>query len=153
MVAAEPSAPDLPDLEVRHLEIQRFAVLGRDEATLPAVDPVRPADLAGAALIVGQPGTGMRRVADAVRRQAPGSRFAVEVEHREAVLPLVLAGVGIAVVSDSWRALARSAGAAVRALDCPDVLQVSLVYRPGRLSPAAAAFLDLTDARVGSLGR
>ena len=69
------------------------------------------------------------------------------------VPPLILAGVGIAVVSDSWRALARSAGAAVRALDCPDVLQVSLVYRPGRLSPAAAAFLDLADARVGSLGR
>ncbi|OXM52871.1 LysR family transcriptional regulator [Amycolatopsis alba] len=145
IVAASPTAPPLPGLDALHLETQRFAVLGRDEAALPAADPVRPADLAGAALIVGQQGTGMRAVADAVLGQAPGSRFAVEVEHREAVLPLVLAGVGIAVVSDSWRALAKAAGAAVRALDCPDSLVVSLVSRPGRLSPAAAAFRGLAE--------
>ncbi|MBB5851177.1 LysR family transcriptional regulator [Amycolatopsis umgeniensis] len=140
VVAASPTAAALPGLEAMPLETQRFALLGRDEAALPPADPVHPADLAGAALIVGQQGTGMRRVADAVLRQAPGSRFAVEVEHREAVLPLVLAGVGIAVVSDSWRALAKSAGAAVRALDTSDSLEVSLVSRPGRLSPAAVAF-------------
>ncbi|MGK4597322.1 LysR family transcriptional regulator [Amycolatopsis sp. w19] len=145
VVAASPAA-ELPGLEASHLETQRFALLARDEAALPATDPVRPAELAGATLIVGQQGTGMRRVADAVLREAPGSRFAVEVEHREAVLPLVLAGVGIAVVSDSWRALAKAAGASVRALDCPDSLAVSLVHRPGRLSPAAAAFLDLAVA-------
>jgi DNA-binding transcriptional LysR family regulator len=150
LMATEPCAPASPELEVLHLETQRFALLGRDEAALPAGDPVRPADLAGRTLIVGQQGTGMRRVADAVRRQAPGSRFAVEVEHREAVLPLVLTGVGIAVVPDSWRALARSAGAAVRALDCPDVLQVSLVHRWGRLSRAAAAFLEVTQDVVGA---
>jgi len=143
VVAASPTAASLPGLAALHLEIQRFAVLGRDDAALPAGDPVRPAELAGAALIVGQQGTGMRAVADGVLREAPGSRFAVEVEHREAVLPLVLAGVGIAVVSDSWRVLAEAAGAAVRALDCPDSLVVSLVSRQGRLSPAAAAFHEL----------
>jgi DNA-binding transcriptional LysR family regulator len=153
LMATEPCAPASPELEVLHLETQRFALLGRDEAALPAGDPVRPADLAGRTLIVGQQGTGMRRVADAVRRQAPCSRFAVEVEHREAVLPLVLTGVGIAVVPDSWGALARSAGAAVRALDCPDVLQVSLVHRLGRLSPAAAAFLELAQEVVGARDR
>lgn len=146
VVAASPSAAAQPGLRALHLETQRFAVLGRDEAALPAGDPVRPADLAGAALIVGQQGTGMRGVADVVLREAPGSRFVVEVEHREAVLPLVLAGVGVAVVSDSWRALAKSAGAAVRALDCADSLEVSLVSRHGRLSPAAAAFHDLAES-------
>ncbi|KFU75317.1 DNA-binding transcriptional regulator, LysR family [Amycolatopsis lurida] len=146
VVAASPTAAALPGLAALHLETQRFAVLARDESVLPAADPVRPADLAGAALIVGQQGTGMRRVADAVLRAAPGSRFAVEVEHREAVLPLVLAGVGVAVVSESWRSLANSAGAVVRALDCPDSLAVSLVSRPGRLSPAAGAFHDLAES-------
>ena len=150
LVATEPSAPASTELMVLNLETQRFALLAKDEAALPAGDPVHAADLAGRALIVGQPGTGMRRVADAVRLQAPDIRFAVEVEYREAVLPLVLTGVGIAVVPDSWQALARSAGAAVRALDCPDVLQVSLVYRPGRLSPAAAAFLAVTHEVVGA---
>lgn len=145
VVAAAPSAPRLHDLEVLRLETQRFALLARDESVLPRGDPVRPEDLAGAVLIVGQQGTGMRRVAETVRRLAPGSRFAVEVEHREAVLPLVLAGVGTAVVSDSWRGLAEAAGATVRALACPDLLEVSLVYRPGRLSPAATAFLRLAE--------
>ncbi|KZB81008.1 LysR family transcriptional regulator [Amycolatopsis regifaucium] len=152
VVAVSPSTTALPGLAALHLETQRFAVLGRDEAALPSGDPVRPADLAGAALIVGQPGTGMRAVADAVRSAATGSRFVVEVEHREAVLPLVLAGVGIAVVSDSWRALARAAGAAVRALDRADSLEVSLVSRPGRLSPAAAAFHRLADAKAADAG-
>ncbi|MBN6041133.1 LysR family transcriptional regulator [Amycolatopsis sp. 195334CR] len=146
VVAASPDAPPLPELEALELETQSFALLARDDGMLPPSDPVRPAEPAGAALIVGQQGTGMRSVADAVRREAPGSRFAVEVEHREAVLPLVLAGVGIAVVSDSWRALAKSAGAAVRALDCPDRLRVCLVSRRGRLSPAAAAFRELVRA-------
>lgn len=146
LVATDPSAPASPELKVLDLETQRFALLAKDEAALPAGDPVRPADLAGHALIVGQRGTGMRRVADTIRRQAPDIRFAVEVEHREAVLPLVLTGVGVAIVPDSWKSLARSAGAAVRALDCPDVLQVSLVYRSGRLSPAATAFLELAQA-------
>ncbi|RZU31635.1 LysR family transcriptional regulator [Blastococcus saxobsidens] len=146
LVATDLSAPASPELMCLDLETQRFALLAKDEAALPAGDPVHPADLAGHALIVGQRGTGMRRVADSIRLQAPDIRFAVEVEHREAVLPLVLTGVGVAIVPDSWESLARSAGAAVRALDCPDVLQVSLVYRSGRLSPAAAAFLESAQA-------
>jgi DNA-binding transcriptional LysR family regulator len=148
VVAAAPTAAALRDLDSVPLGSQRFVLLARDTAMLPPGDPVRPADLAGAALIVGGEGTGMRRVADAVRRQAAGSRFAVEVEHREAVLPLVLAGAGIAVVSDAWRSLAERAGVVVRSLDRPDVLEVSLVHRPGRSSPAAAAFVHLADRRT-----
>ncbi|GIJ72266.1 LysR family transcriptional regulator [Virgisporangium ochraceum] len=147
VVAAAPTVAPPRDLVSVRLTSQRFVLLARDAAMLPDGDPVRPADLAGAALIAGREGTGMRRVADAVRRQAAGSRLAVEVEHREAVLPLVLAGVGVAVVSDAWRSVAGAAGVTVRSLDCPDVLEVSLVYRPGRLSPAAAAFVHLADRR------
>jgi DNA-binding transcriptional LysR family regulator len=83
----------------------------------------------------------MRRVADEILRRSRGSRIAVEIEHREAVLPLVLARVGVAVLSESWRELARSAGAVVRDLAGDEVLRVCLVHRDGRLSPAAAAFL------------
>lgn len=96
--------------------------------------------LAGVRLIVGQPGTGMRRVADDIVRVADGSRIVVEVEHREAVLPLVLAGVGVAVLSESWRRLALGAGAVVRDLDAAEVLSVCLIHREGRLSPAALEF-------------
>ncbi len=132
---------ELDGLTVHPLETQAFVVVAAADADLPAEDPAPPAALAGRRLIVGQPGTGMRRVADEILRRAPGSRIAVEIEHREAVLPLVLARVGVAVLSESWRDLARSAGAVVRDLASDEVLRVCLVHRPGRLSPAAREFL------------
>ena len=133
--------PELAGLTVHQLETQSFVLVAATEADLPAGEPVPSDALAGQRLIVGQPGTGMRRVADDILRRSHGSRIAVEIEHREAVLPLVLGGVGVAVLSESWRELARSAGAAVRDLASDEVLRVCLVHREGRLSPAAAAFL------------
>ncbi|OLF15987.1 LysR family transcriptional regulator [Actinophytocola xanthii] len=132
------------------LGTQRFVLVAGREDDLPAVDPVPPESLAGCRLIVGQPGTGMRRAADAVLAAAEGARVAVEVEHREAVLPLVLAGVGVAVLSESWRGLAADAGAVVRDLASDEVLHVCLVHRNGALSPAAARFL--ATAGVGEPG-
>lgn len=133
--------PELAGLAVHRLETQAFVLVAATEADLPTGEPVSPDALAGQRLIVGQHGTGMRRVADGILRRSHGSRIAVEIEHREAVLPLVLARVGVAVLSESWRELARSAGAVVRDLAGDDVLRVCLVHRDGRLSPAAAAFL------------
>lgn len=133
--------PELAGLTVHHLETQAFVLVAATEADLPAGEPVPPDALAGQRLIVGQAGTGIRRAADDILRRSRGSRIAVEIEHREAVLPLVLGRVGVAVLSESWRELARSAGAAVRDLASDEVLRVCLVHREGRLSPAAAAFL------------
>ncbi|MEV4893335.1 LysR family transcriptional regulator substrate-binding protein [Nonomuraea sp. NPDC055795] len=104
-------------------------------------EPVAPALLSGARLIVGQPGTGMRRAADQILAAAPGAAIAVEMEHREALLPLVLAGVGIAVVAASWRRLAEPMGLVVRDLALEEVLHVSLVHRTEPVSALARAFV------------
>jgi DNA-binding transcriptional LysR family regulator len=133
--------PELAGLTVHSLEKQAFVLVAADEVDLPAGDPVTMDALTGRRLVVGRPGTGTRRVADGILRRSPGCRIAVEVEHREAVLPLVLAHVGVAVLSESWRELARAAGAVVRDLVSDEVLRVCLVHRDGRLSPAATAFL------------
>jgi DNA-binding transcriptional LysR family regulator len=133
--------PELAGLTVHQLETQAFVLVAATSEDLPTGEPVPTDALAGRRLIVGQPGTGMRRVADDILRRSRGARIAVEIEHREAVLPLVLGGVGVAVLSESWRELARSAGAAVRDLASDEVLRVCLVHREGPLSPAAAAFL------------
>jgi DNA-binding transcriptional LysR family regulator len=133
--------PELAGLTVHQLETQAFVLVAATNADLPPGEPVSADALTGRRLIVGQPGTGMRRVADDILRRSRGSRIAVEIEHREAVLPLVLARVGVAVLSESWRELARSAGAVVRDLAGDEVLRVCLVHRDGRLSPAAAAFV------------
>lgn len=141
-IVATPDSSSRDGLVVHHLETQSFVLVALDANELPGGDdPVRPVDLTDVRLIMGQPGTGMRRVADTILSTAAGSRGVVEIEHREALLPLVLAGVGVAVVSESWRALAESAGLVVRRLATPDLLHVGLVHRPGRLSPAAEAFI------------
>ncbi len=130
----------LDDLQVRLLETQRFVLVARADAGLPDDEPLKIPDLRGLPLIVGQPGTGMRRVADAILA-ATDCRLGVEIEHREALLPLVLAGVGVAVVADSWRPLADAVGLSVRELASTERLHVGLVWQQSRLSPAANAFL------------
>lgn len=133
--------PKPPGMVVTPLSTQRFVLVaaGADDLPVGVPEPVPPSALTGCRLIVGQRGTVMRRAAEDIVRA--GSRIAVEVEHREAVLPLVLAGVGVAVLSESWRQLALDAGAVVRDLDSAEVLHVCLVHRMGRLSPAAAEFI------------
>ncbi|MEV0445919.1 LysR family transcriptional regulator [Streptomyces spectabilis] len=97
-------------------------------------------ELAGERLIVGQPGTGMRAYVDALREKGVDFTVAAETEHRVALLPLVLAGVGLAVVTDSWREFARQAGTRVLDIEPATTLDIALVSRRGVLSPAAAAF-------------
>jgi hypothetical protein len=148
-VVAVPNGPlREPGLRVEPVEVQSFVVVARDPTDLPGGEgPVRPEDMQGLTLVVGQPGTGMRRVADAVLA-ATDCRIAVQIEQREALLPLVLAGVGVAVVADSWRPLAHSAGLTVRPLAIDETLHVALVLPDSRPSPAAHAFLEIAKGRA-----
>lgn len=107
-------------------------------------------ELAGQRLIVGQPGTGMRAYVDALREQGIEFTVAAETEHRVSLMPLVLAGVGLAVVMDSWRDLARRLGARVLDIEPEAGLDIALVSRRGSLSPAAAAFVTAAISAAGS---
>ncbi|MBA2807669.1 LysR family transcriptional regulator [Streptomyces sp. KM273126] len=131
----------VPDKEVRShvLGEQRF-VLVVPPGSFTGRQAVRCEELAGQRLIVGQPGTGMRAYVDSLREQGIDFTVAAETEHRVALLPLVLAGVGLAVVTESWREIARQTGAGVLDIEPTTALQISLVSRRGVLSPAAAAF-------------
>jgi LysR substrate binding domain len=106
--------------------------------------------VAGHRLIVGQPGTGMRAYVDRLRERGIAFTIAAETEHRVAILPLVLAGVGLAVVTDSWRAIAERTGARVLDIEPKSTLTIGLISRRTELSPAARAFvssaLDGTDS-------
>lgn len=121
---------------------QRFVLVTGPDTPFAAGEPVRHEQLAGARLIVGQEGTGMRRLVDEIRAAGVELTQVVETEHREAILPLVLGGAGIAVLADSWAPLAEQAGARVFALDPPAYLHVALVSRSTGLTPPAKAFLD-----------
>lgn len=105
--------------------------------------PVR--DLAGHPTVATPPGTSMRGLVDDALEEA-GVRPAIGVEtaHREALLPLVLAGAGTAFLPEPMAMRATEAGAVVSRLDPPVVRTVGLIHRRGALSPAAHAFVELS---------
>ena len=76
-------------------------------------------------------------------------RFALETDYREPIVPLILAGVGAALLPRITAAHARRLGATVRSLDPPLPRQLMLAHRRSALSPAAAAFVELVIEVLG----
>ncbi|MEU1305239.1 LysR family transcriptional regulator [Streptomyces shenzhenensis] len=142
----------LPATDVRPYRIleQRFVLLAPPDGPFPPGSPVRQEQLAGQRLIVGQQGTGMRQYVDDLRTAGVEWTVAVESEHRIAILPLVLGGVGLAVVTDAWRGFAERAGALVLDIEPATSLHIALLSRKTALTPAAQAFL--TCAAEGAAG-
>lgn len=139
------SAPYPSGLEVRTLGQQQMVLLTASDVDLPDDHPLRPEELDGLDLVVSPPGSVMRQMADRLVSESTMT-IVIEVEHRSSILPLVLAGVGVAVVSSAWEHLARRAGAKVHRLERTMRLQVDIIHRPARLTTAAQALLDVALA-------
>lgn len=139
----------LPEGEVRSYPLteQRFVLLTPPDGPFPPGSVVQHEQLAGQRLIVGQRGSGMRAYVDGLRAAGVDLTFVVETEHRIAILPLVLSGVGMAVVADAWRGFAEQAGARVLDIEPATGLRIALVSRRTALTPAARAFLECATAR------
>jgi LysR family nitrogen assimilation transcriptional regulator len=67
----------------------------------------------------------------------------VEIDQREAILPLVLTGAGAAFLPRRLAEEAENRGASVRRLRPALTRPIGLAHRAGVLSPAARAFVDL----------
>ncbi|MBA2282315.1 MAG: LysR family transcriptional regulator substrate-binding protein, partial [Acidimicrobiia bacterium] len=102
--------------------------------------------LADRPLVLTPLGTSLREALDsalaAIGRQAT---VAVETEVRDALIPLVLAGAGTAIVPRPLASGSEARGAVVRSLDPPLRRSVVLVHRPTGLSPAARRFVELAQ--------
>lgn len=133
----------LPDKEVAAHPVgeQRFVLVVPPDGPFAGRRSLSCQELSGQRLIVGQRGTGMRAYVDGLRERGIGCTIAAETEHRVAILPLVLAGVGLAVVTESWRAMAEHAGARVLDIEPRTTLAIGLISRRSGLSPAARAFV------------
>lgn len=142
----------LPDKEVisHAAGEQRFVLIAPPKGPFSRGSSVRCEQLAGQRLVVGQRGTGMRAYVDGLRERGIGFTIAAETEHRVAILPLVLAGVGLAVVTESWRTMAERAGALVLDIEPESTLRIALVGRRAERSPAADAFLTCALAAIAS---
>ena len=122
----------------------------------PGSTPPRSPDLpirhlAGAPLVTTPLGTSSRAL---VERALAGADLvpvvAVETEQRDALLPLVLAGAGTALLPRPIAEEGARRGALVLELRPPLRRTVGLVHRQGSLSPAAQAFVDLARPQNSS---
>jgi LysR family carnitine catabolism transcriptional activator len=104
------------------------------------------ADLDETLFIASPEGTSTRRL---LNRQLAlvglTPKLAVVSAQRDAILPLVLAGAGAALVPESMAVIAEHLGAAVVRPDPPAVRRLALVHRDGAISPAAARFAELAS--------
>jgi LysR family transcriptional regulator, carnitine catabolism transcriptional activator len=130
-------------LTTHDLGAQRLSMI------LPPGSGRRPARLAveeleRMPLIAAPEGTSSRRLLDeAFAAVGLSPRVVVVAAQREAILPLVLAGAGAALVPEPLARQAARLGAVVAAPYPEITRQVVLAHRPGPLAPAARRFLEL----------
>lgn len=95
--------------------------------------------LADRGLITTPPGTALRELVEQRLAEIgrPGD-VAVQTAHAAAVVPLVLAGAGVALLPDGMAAGAVREGARTVRLEPPSRARVSLIWRAGDLDPVAA---------------
>ena len=138
-------AHGVPDtLEALSLGAQELALILPPGTPTADRGTAEPGQLAGTPFIAAPPGTSTRRLLDeslAAAGHLP--RLAVVTAQRDAILPLVLAGAGAALVPESLASVAAQLGAVVARPVPAAVRQLALVHRPGPLSPAASRFCQL----------
>ncbi len=139
------------ELPVRGDGLESFEV-GRHEyvAVLPPgraeEGPSVPVhELADLPLITTPVGTSSRRLLDeAFSGAGLDPTIAVETDHRETIVPLVLAGAGAALLPRPLADQAERDGAIIRKIAPAISRRVGVVWRTGPVSPAARALLGLT---------
>lgn len=106
--------------------------------------PLRAHDLAQTPLVVAPPGTSTRMLLEqALADFGVIPMIAVQTAAREAVVPLVLAGAGAALLPSPLAREAERRGAIVRGARPAITRPIGLIHRDGPLSAAARAFLSL----------
>jgi DNA-binding transcriptional LysR family regulator len=123
--------------------------LGRQEIvvvlppTAAAVSEISPTELAQLAIIAQPVGTSTRALLDGVLAAVgETANVVVETDHRDAVVPLVLAGAGAALLPRAMAERARAQGAHVAVVSSGLWRDLAIVHRDVRLSPAGQAFVS-----------
>jgi DNA-binding transcriptional LysR family regulator len=95
-------------------------------------------------IVTTPPGTSTRELLEhALRARRVQPTVAVETGQREAIVPLVLAGAGVALLPGPLATNAAAQGAVVAPLAPSVTRTIGLLHRPGPLSPAARAFVGI----------
>lgn len=139
------------DLDVIPLESQALVLISGPDDDVSDSKIVRREDLSGCRLIVSQRGSLMRALVDDVLAEGIALTIVAELAHRTSILPMVLNGIGRAVMPSSWTQTARSAGARVQRIVPETYLHVCAVSRRTHLTAPAVALME--EARRYSRNR
>ena len=147
---------DEAGLDCDHLGDQQLLAVLPPGTPVSSHRPISVARLARFPLITSPRGTSTRRLLTAALARGGAEmepKFGVVTEHREAIVPLVMAGAGAAVLPEPLARQAAALGAVVAPLSQPLQRPLVLVRRTGPLSPAARAFRDLALSPPTDPGR
>lgn len=108
---------------------------------------VRIDELARMPLVTTPPGTSTRRhLDDACAEAGIEAAIAVETAQRDALVPLVVAGAGAAMLTEELAAQAAAQGAVVAPITPAVTRRIGIVHRDATSSPAAAAMIARVEA-------
>ena len=135
----------LAELPVAAADLVATPLLDQELVALLGPGDPRPElgvrELAAGPLLTSPEGTSTRRLlTEAVAAAGVEPRVAVETEQREAIIPLVVAGAGVAVVPRGVAHAAQRQGATVARLRPPLRRTIGIIVRAAPLSPAARQF-------------
>ena len=131
-------------VDVMHVEEQPLVLIVSPQADrFGEGSSVSREDLAGHRIIVSQQGSLMRWLVDDVLADGTSCEIVAEVAHRTSILPMVLSGVGHAVMPSSWSPLAHRSGLRTLTIEPKSVLHVAILSRKAGLTPMARAFLEV----------
>lgn len=137
--SAEPT--QAADLDVVPLERQALVLISGPEDAGPTDATISRGDLTGCRLIVSQRGSLMRSLVDDVLASGIEVTIVAEIAHRTSILPMVLNGLGRAVMPSSWTESARRSGARVQIITPESYLHVAAVSRRTHLTTPATALM------------
>jgi len=151
----ELGAADLPlageDLITRPLGEQELLLVFAPDAPLADGRPLEPQVLSEIQFVVAPPGTSTRLLLEeTLASVGVAPRIGVQTGAREAIVPLVLAGAGAALLPSPLAREAQRRGATIRSATPPITRKVGLVHRRDPLSAAASAFLLLAAAQAAT---
>lgn len=143
------AAPLAADLVGRAVVDQTFVLVAPPGTEDHWPDPAPLAALRGVPLVMSGKGTSTRDwMEQTLRTAGVEPRVVIEVPQRGAVIPMVLAGAGAALVSLRAAIDARHRGGVVRDLAPGLSRSVGVVHRKGPLTPVAEDFLGYVDHAV-----
>jgi LysR family transcriptional regulator, carnitine catabolism transcriptional activator len=138
---------DIPgELTSHRLGDQTLVLILPPGSPRPDGDAIHLHEMGDTPFVVAPPGTSTRRLLmEALATADCSPPVAVVTAQRDAIVPLVVAGAGAALVPESLAATARASGAVLARTEPPIVRRLALIHRSGPVSPAADRFVALVN--------